>query len=71
MNAELIQRLVDQAKQSVPAGLDVTTWVDVYNAKFAELIVRECIVTLHRRGVEGFGIVEERMLKQHFGVEHD
>ena len=37
--------------------------------KFAELIVRECIVTLHRRGVEGFGIVEERMLKEHFGVE--
>ena len=37
--------------------------------RFAELIVRECIVTLHRRGVEGFGIVEERMLKEHFGVE--
>ena len=37
--------------------------------KFAELIVRECIVTLYRRGVEGFGIVEERMLKEHFGVE--
>jgi hypothetical protein len=37
--------------------------------KFAELIVRECAAHLHRRGVEGFGILEERNLKEHFGVE--
>jgi hypothetical protein len=37
--------------------------------KFAELIVEECAAHLHRRGVEGFGILEERNLKEHFGVE--
>ena len=37
--------------------------------KFAELIVRECAAHLHRRGIEGFGILEERNLKEHFGVE--
>jgi hypothetical protein len=37
--------------------------------KFAELIVQECAAHLHRRGVEGFGILEERNLKEHFGVE--
>lgn len=36
---------------------------------FAELIVRECITHLHKRGIEGFGILEERNLKEHFGVE--
>ncbi len=37
--------------------------------KFAQLIVQECATHLHRRGVEGFGILEERNLKEHFGVE--
>ena len=37
--------------------------------KFAELIIRECIMLQYRRGVEGFGVLEERMLKEHFGVE--
>lgn len=37
--------------------------------KFAQLIVQECAAHLHRRGVEGFGILEERNLMEHFGVE--
>jgi hypothetical protein len=37
--------------------------------KLTELIVKECATHLHRRGVEGFGILEERNLKEHFGVE--
>ena len=37
--------------------------------KFAELIIQECAAHLHRRGVEGFGILEERNLKEHFGVD--
>jgi hypothetical protein len=40
-----------------------------YDKKFAELIIQECAAHLHRRGVEGFGILEERNLKEHFGVE--
>ena len=37
--------------------------------KFAQLIIRECIMLQYRRGVEGFGIAEEQMIKRHFGVE--
>ncbi len=43
--------------------------LDIFLEKFAEMIVRECAAHLHRRGVEGFGILEERNLKEHFGVE--
>lgn len=37
--------------------------------KFIELLVQECAIHLHQRGVEGFGILEERNLKEHFGVK--
>ena len=64
------ERIRELAKQAGFKSYITTHEEDVAMfEKFAELIVRECIVTLHRRGVEGFGIVEERMLKQHFGVE--
>jgi len=64
------ERIRELAKQAGFQSYITTHEEDVAMfEKFAELIVRECIVTLHRRGVEGFGIVEERMLKQHFGVE--
>ena len=42
---------------------------EIFREKFAELIVRECVLHLHKRGIEGFGILEERNLKEHFGVE--
>ena len=37
--------------------------------KFSELLIQECITQLHKRGIDGFGILEERNLKQHFGVK--
>lgn len=37
--------------------------------KFVESLIRECVLHLHRRGVEGFDILEERNLKEHFGVK--
>ena len=38
-----IQTLADQAKKNVPHGLSPDKWVEVYNEKFAELVVRECM----------------------------
>jgi hypothetical protein len=39
----LIQTLAEQAKSSIPEGtLSVSEWIESYNKKFAELIVREC-----------------------------
>jgi len=39
-----IQELADQAKKSVPRhGLSPDKWIEVYNEKLAELVVRESV----------------------------
>ena len=38
-----IKELAEQAKTSVPAGLDTAAWIEQYNKIFAELIVKECM----------------------------
>jgi hypothetical protein len=71
------ERIFELAKQAdliqwdtLPSGAKTPDHESVVKAKkFAELIVRECVMCMYRRGVEGFGILEERMLKEHFGVE--
>ena len=61
------ERIKEFAIQSgLPTALD---YHQKRYEKFAELIVRDCVMCMYRRGVEGFGILEERMLKEHFGVE--
>lgn len=40
--SDLINQLVSKAKASVPHGLNPDKWIEVYNQKFAELIVKEC-----------------------------
>ena len=64
---ELIQRLVDQAKESVPAGLQPSEWLEVYHEKFAELIIKECAdisdASFHN-GSAGYTAI-----LKHFGVE--
>ena len=37
-----IQELAEQAKASVPPGLVVEQWIQVYNQVLGELIVRKC-----------------------------
>ena len=40
---KLILDLAEQAKNSIPKdSLGVTEWIDAYNHKFAELLVRQC-----------------------------
>jgi len=70
MNAR-VQALAEQAKQSVPQGiLSVDQWIEAYNQKFAELIVRECGVALSPmlRDMVSRGQAYD-LIKQHFGVE--
>jgi hypothetical protein len=73
MNAQ-VQALVEQAKQSVPAGLAPEQWLEVYHAKFAELIVKECasIADQERPNSLGCGYITKtkgRLILDHFGVE--
>ena len=72
---ELIKLLAEQAKNSIPKdSLGVTDWIEAYNQKFAELIVRECVgIAQDRAAFDGFPpndvnhIISE--IKEHFGVE--
>jgi hypothetical protein len=38
-----IQELAEQARASVPPGLVVSEWIEVYNQKLSLLIVQECV----------------------------
>ena len=63
-----IQELAEQAKKQVPTGiLGVDKWIETYNQKFAELIVRECadIATINQYQPYTAGYY----VKKHFGVE--
>ena len=71
-----VQELADQARISVPPGLSVDEWVLVYNQKFAELIVQECVQACINQGktyeIESAGEHSSNLyataIKTHFGV---
>jgi hypothetical protein len=58
---ERIQKLAEQAKTSVPAGLLVNEWIERYNEIFAQLIVQECISSVGSQADKAY-------LKKHFGL---
>jgi hypothetical protein len=76
-----IQELAEQAKASVPAGLVVSEWIEVYNEKLSLLIVQECVsiieglspgYTDYRNQIEdAFRRDCIEQLKHKFGVEHE
>jgi len=67
---KLIQQLAEQAKASVPTGtLEVAQWIEAYNEKLSELIVRECAAEADKQTIYCRGIPWGRWIKQHFGVE--
>ena len=80
MNSK-IKEFAEQAKNSVPAGLDTVEWIDKYNEIFAQLIVKECYdhckdqlmdkSLAEEAGLDyNDGVMDCAIgLKQHFGVE--
>jgi hypothetical protein len=65
--SKLIQQLAEQAKSQVPQGiLSPELWIEQYNQRFAELIVRECVL-ISRTSTDGFSA--GRRMEEHFGVE--
>jgi hypothetical protein len=78
---ERIKELSEQAKVSVPPGLLVEHWIEFYNEKFAELIVRECAEQIIEKGTDWIdfnptqtGVRPEyynmaQHIKKHFGIE--
>jgi predicted flavoprotein YhiN len=61
-----IQELADKAKKSVPHGLTPDKWIEVYNEKLAELIVRECDMVLSK---DDGATHHSELLFTHFGVK--
>ena len=67
---ERIRQLAEQAKASVPAGLVVEEWIQVYNKNFAELIVRECMEWCDAHAtINGTAQQIRDSIKKDFGVE--
>ena len=63
---ELVKQAADYANTYSDAGADV--WFEIYNKKFAELIVREC-VELATKEYNNRGAIHGNDLLKHFGVE--
>ena len=65
---QLVKQAADYANTYSDAGADV--WFEIYNKKFAELIVKECRVALTPmlRDMISRGQAYN-LIKQHFGVE--
>jgi hypothetical protein len=61
-----IQELAEQAKSSVPTGLVVSEWIEVYNQKLGELIIQDCIRTLHSNGYDD---AAQCLQEIHFGID--
>jgi hypothetical protein len=65
-----IQELAVQARASIPPGtLEVEQWIEAYNEKLAELIVRECAAEADKQTIYCRGIPWGRWIKQHFGID--
>jgi hypothetical protein len=65
-----IQQLAEQARVSIPTGeLGVEQWIESYNEKLAELIIRECAAEADKQTIYCRGIPWGKWIKQHFGVE--
>lgn len=67
---ELLKDFSDRARQSVPADLPVDEWIKVYNKKFAEFVINECI-DICEQGTQtqmtSAGVATH--IRQRFGVE--
>jgi hypothetical protein len=63
----ILETMSNTAAKSVPEGLDVQEWIQLYNAKFADLILQECYRICEQGSATqttSAGIIPK--LKQHF-----
>jgi hypothetical protein len=76
---ERIEKISEQAREYADTYDDANgpIWFQMYNEKFAELIVKECVKLQHRNVIVGGGVSAYNMgrrdlaedILKHFGVE--
>jgi hypothetical protein len=62
-----IQDLAEQARASVPSGLVVEEWIQVYNIKLGQLIVRDVLDEVLQAMDDGMDVYDT--VADKFGVE--
>jgi hypothetical protein len=62
-----IKELAEQARTSVPAGLDTVEWIEKYNKIFAESMISDCIQTLINNGYDD---AAQCLQDINFGLDH-
>ena len=73
MNSDLIKKLSDQARSSIPEDqYSVTEWVDQYNERLTKLVIEECI-ELCEQGTktQTSSAGAALLIKQHFDIHND
>jgi len=65
------QRFSELKKQAHEYAVDQEWYIDSFEQRFAELIVRECdeVANDHNSEAEGITLGVGRVIKEHFGVE--
>ena len=64
MNKDLVLVLVESAKNAMPAGMTPDKWIEMYNERLVELVVRECACIAD--DMKSLGAANA--IKEHFGV---
>lgn len=74
--SELIQKLANQARTEVPAGLAPDVWIENYNAILGRLIIQQCVTVMHEQERIPVGFLYPKSahvhaleIKKHFGVD--
>lgn len=72
----LVDQLSNQAKSTIPLGIDVNQWIYQYNRNFARLVVEQCALVADReyRNPAGCGWITKTVgdrIKEHFGVSDE
>jgi hypothetical protein len=73
--SERVQELVEQAKNAVPAGVEVDRWIEIYNENLVRLVIDQCINIIYNQEhiPEGYfypksSITHEAAIRKHFNL---
>ena len=71
---DLLRKLAEQAREYANSSqpyekIKNKAWIDVYDEKFAELIVQECAELVETQHTWITSVAASALIRKHFGVE--